>query len=448
VGLLKQSELGSSGQHAGDIKTRVMSWSSDRDTQSVEPVNPFGQYFESSDPYSLDNKLFSARQQAKMAQIRATYESGGYTFHQALDYKSGPNVEIAGRGYKMLSSYDYLGLIGHPQIEQAAITAIRQFGTGSGGVRLLTGTNKLHLNLEEYFAEFKGTEAAATFSSGYNANLSVISLLMDTKDMVLVDNKIHQSTIDGCKLSGVPFRRFEHNDADALEHLLKKYSGTCKVLVISEGMFSMDGDICDLPKLVALKNKYGALLMIDEAHSLGVLGKNGRGVDSHFNIDPREVDIFVGSFSKGVPANGGFIAGSKELVILMQHASTPYIFSAAQNPATVASIFTAIQVMQSEPERFEKLWANYHYFISGLKQLGYCTGITQSPIIPVILGREEAALQFSRKLFDNGILATSVIFPAVPKNEARLRLCVTAAQDKCFLEQCLDVFDRLKLLAE
>jgi glycine C-acetyltransferase len=441
VGFIKQFELGSSGQHTSDFKISQVNGQS---TKGAEPLSPFDQFFETSNSFSLNDRLFSARQLDKMDQIRATYESGVYTFHQALDYKSGPYVEIDNKSFKMLSSYDYMGLIGHPEIENAAISAIRKFGTGSGGVRLLTGTNKLHLTLEKSFAEFKGTEAAATFSSGYNANLSVISLLMDVKDMVLVDSKIHQSTIDGCKLSGVPFRRFKHNDIASLERLLQKYSGTRKVLVISEGMFSMDGDICDLPNLVALKNKYGAILMIDEAHSLGVLGENGRGVDSHFNISPREVDIFVGSFSKGIPANGGFIAGSKELVILIQHASTPYIFSAAQNPATVASIIATIKVMEKEPDRFERLWSNYRYFISGLNELGYNTGFSESPIIPVILGSDESALQFSRKLFDNEILATSVIFPAVPKNEARLRLCVTAAQDKCFLQQCLDVFDRLK----
>jgi 8-amino-7-oxononanoate synthase len=409
-----------------------------------EPGNPFDNFFDDDTHFSKDNKILGARQIKKLAQIRKTYESGVYTFHQALDFKSGPEIEIDGNSYKMLSSYDYMGLIGHPFIENAAIEAILNFGTGSGGVRLLTGTNKLHLELEKTFAKFKGTEASATFSSGYNANLAVISMLMDTKDIVLVDSKIHQSTIDSCKLSGVSYRRFEHNDPNSLEKLLKRYSSTKKVLIITEGMFSMDGDICNLPPIVELKNKYGAFLMIDEAHSLGVLGKNGRGVDSHFNIPPQEVDIFVGSFSKGVPANGGFVAGTKELVILMQHASTPYIFSASQSPSTVASILATIQVMKNEPERFDRLWENTYYFKSELNKMGYNTGVSTSPIIPVILGSDATALGFSRKLFDHGIIATPVIFPAVPKNEARLRLCVTAAQDESFLDDCLEVFKMLK----
>lgn len=267
---------------------------------------------------------------------------------------------------------------------------------------------------------------------------------MDSKDMVLVDSKIHQSTIDACKLSGVPYRRFNHNDPDSLEILLKKYSPKHKVLVISEGMFSMDGDICDLPPIIALKKKYKAFLMLDEAHSLGVLGKNGRGVDSHFNISPREVDIFVGSFSKGVPANGGFIAGTKELVILIQHASTPYIFSASQCPSTVAAIIATIKVMTTEPERFDRLWENTNFFKSELNKMGFDTGVSTSPIIPVILGDDAKALEFSRSLFDNGVLATPVIYPAVPKNEARLRLCITAAQTKSFLEECLTIFNKLK----
>lgn len=409
-----------------------------------EPGNPFDNFFDVNTPFSKDNKILGTRQMNKLEQVRKTYQGGVYTFHQALDFKSGPEIEIDGHSYKMLSSYDYMGLIGHPFIENAAIEAIHNFGTGSGGVRLLTGTNKLHLELEKTFAKFKGTEASATFSSGYNANLAVISILMDTKDIVLVDSKIHQSTIDACKLSGVPFRRFEHNDPNSLEKLLKLYSSTKKVLIITEGMFSMDGDICDLPPIVELKIKYGAFLMIDEAHSLGVLGKNGRGVDSHFDIPPHEVDVFVGSFSKGVPANGGFVAGTKELVILMQHASTPYIFSASQSPATVASILATIQVMKNEPERFDRLWKNTDYFKSELNKMGYNTGVSTSPIIPVILGSDATALGFSRKLFDYGILATPVIFPAVPKNEARLRLCVTAAHDKSFLNSCLEIFNSLK----
>lgn len=409
-----------------------------------EPGNPFDNFFNGDTHFSKGNKILGSRQLKKLDQVRKTYESGVYTFHQALDYKSGPEIKIDGNCYKMLSSYDYMGLIGHPYIEGAAIEAIQHFGTGSGGVRLLTGTNKLHLKLEETFAQFKGTEASATFSSGYNANLAVISILMDTKDIVLVDSKIHQSTIDACKLSGVPYRRFEHNDPDSLEQLLKRYSATKKVLIITEGMFSMDGDICDLPAILKLKNRYGAFLMIDEAHSLGVLGENGRGVDSHFGIPPEEVDIFVGSFSKGVPANGGFIAGAKELVILIQHASTPYIFSAAQSPATAASIIATIHVMETEPERFEQLWDNTNYFKSRLKDLGYNTGVSNSPIVPVILGSDANALHFSRQLFDHGVLATPVIFPAVPQNEARLRLCITAAHTRQFLDECLEIFSLLR----
>jgi len=444
VHFLKQFELSNTGGYKDKHKINPIISASESTKRDPEPGNPFDNFFDTNTHFSKNNNILSARQIKKLEQVRKTYESGVYTYHQALDFKSGPEIEIDGNSYKMLSSYDYMGLIGHPYIENAAIEAIHNFGTGSGGVRLLTGTNKLHLELEKTFAEFKGTEAAATFSSGYNANLAVISILMDTKDMVLVDSKIHQSTIDACKLSGVPYRRFAHNDPNSLEILLKRYSREHKVLVISEGMFSMDGDICDLPPIVSLKNKYGAFLMLDEAHSLGVLGANGRGVDSYFNIPPQEVDIFVGSFSKAVPANGGFIAGTKELIILMQHASTPYIFSASQSPATAASIIATVQVMTTEPDRFDLLWENTRFFRSELNKMGYNTGVSASPIIPVILGSDATALKFSRSLFDNGILATPVIFPAVPKNEARLRLCATAAQDKVFLAECLTVFDKLR----
>lgn len=413
--------------------------------KETEPGNPFDNFFDTNSKFSKGNKLISSRQAKRLEFVRHMHENSFYTFHQALDHKSGPKVEIDGNLYRMLSSYDYMGLIGHPDIENAAINAIRKYGTGSGGVRLLTGTNKLHLELEQSFAKFKGTEAAATYSSGYNANLAVISILMESKDMVLVDSKIHQSTIDACKLSGVPYRRFEHNDPGSLEILLKKYKNSSerKILIVTEGLFSMDGDICNLPPIISLKNKYSAFLMVDEAHSLGVLGKNGRGIDSHFNILPSKVDLYVGSFSKGIPANGGFIAGAKELIILLQHASTPYIFSASQSPATVASILATIEVMENEPERFDKLWRNTDFFISGLKKMGYNTGKSVSPIIPVMLGETDYALEFARKLFDHGILATPVVFPAVPKDEARLRLCITAAQDEDFLQECLDVFQEL-----
>jgi 8-amino-7-oxononanoate synthase len=347
--------------------------------------------------------------------------------------------------YKLISTYDYLGLIGHKKIERSAIRAVREFGTSSGGVRLLTGTNDLHLRLEKELANFIGTEAAMTYSSGYHANLAVLSSVMTPTDIALIDGKIHQSTIDACKLAGVSYRRFEHNNASSLEELLKRYQKLSKrVLIISEGMFSMDGDICNLEELVTLKKKYGAFLMIDEAHSLGVLGEDGRGVASHFGKPASEVDIFTGSLSKGIPASGGYVAASREIVIYLQHSSSPYIFSAALTPAATASARTALNVLKKEPERHERLRVNAEYLRSALQSCGFDTGLSTTPIIPVILGSDQETLKFARRLFDHGILATPVLFPAVAKGQSRLRLCATAAQDRPFLEEVVDVFRKLR----
>ncbi len=411
-------------------------------TSTRRPGHPFGDYFDNNSTRS--SNLLNTRQLQKMKVINWARSKGYYTLQQELSSKSGPFVIIEGLKYKMLSSYDYLGLIGHESIEQAAIEAIHEFGTSSGGVRLLTGTNKLHIELEKELASFKGTESALTFSSGYHANLAVISSLFDSKEMILVDSKIHQSTIDACKLAGVPYRRFAHRNSKSLEDLLKRYSGSRRILVISEGVFSMDGDVCDLRQIVDMKNKYGAILMIDESHSLGVLGKNGRGVDSYFDIAPDEVDIFTGSLSKAIPANGGFVAGSKELIIFLQHDSSTYIFSAAMGPAATAAALASIKIMEAEPERHQILRSNTEYLKSELEELGYDTGLSSSPIIPLMLGQDEYALKFSKKLFEMGILATPVVFPAVPKNQARLRLCVTAAQDKSFLTEIVEVFRELR----
>jgi len=392
---------------------------------------------------NLRKGLLKARQQKRLDKVNWTKEQGYYLYQKALESKSGPLVTIEGKDYKMLSSYDYLGLIGNTTIENAAINAIKMYGTGAGGVRLLTGTNKLHLDLEEKLAAFKGTQSSITFSSGYLANLAVLSSLMDSSDLALVDSKIHQSTIDACKLTGIPHRRYDHNDPNSLEDYLKRFTPKKRVLVISEGMFSMDGDICILKEIVDLKNKYGALLMIDEAHSFGVLGKQGRGVNSHFNISPDEIDIFTGSLSKAIPANGGYVAASNKITSFLQHGSSPYIFSAAMGPASVASVLTALSILETDTERHKKLWGNTLYLRIELQKLGYNTGLSTTPILPIMLGNDEVALNLSKSLYDHGILATPVIFPAVSKNESRLRLCVTAAQERAFLEEIVQVFRKL-----
>jgi 7-keto-8-aminopelargonate synthetase-like enzyme len=353
--------------------------------KSAGPKDPFGDFFKNFPHPAKGNELLNDRQKQRLDLVNETRSNGHYTFQQAFDSKSGPFIFLDGKKYKLLSSYDYLGLIGHREIEKAAVEAVHDFGTSSGGVRLLTGTNKLHLALEKALALFVGAPSALTYSSGYHANLAVISSLLDSNDLALIDSKIHQSTLDACKLSGLPYRRFEHNNHESLEGLLKRKTSAKRVLVISEGMFSMDGDVCNLKEIVELKKKYGAFLMIDEAHSFGVLGKNGRGVASQFNIPAEDIDILTGSLSKAIPASGGFVAGSRELIIFLQHASSPYIFSAALAPAATAAASMALKVLQNEPEKHKKLWENTHYFKTELEQYGYDTAQRTTPIIPVIL---------------------------------------------------------------
>lgn len=387
--------------------------------------------------------MFSPRQEKKINLVEITKEKGLYYFQKALEGKSGSIVEVEGQQFKMISSYDYLGLIGNKDIEEAAKAAIDRYGTGSGGVRLLSGTNTLHIQLEKALADFTGLESVITYTSGYTANLAIISSLFGTKDVVIVDSKIHQSTVDACKLAGVPYRRFEHNNLDSLEKILKLYTRRDKVLIITEGIFSMDGDIADLPGLVSLKEKYGALLMVDEAHSLGAMGKNGRGIASHFGISPRRIDIITASLSKAVPANGGMVAGSQDLITLLQHNSTPFVFSAAMGPSSVAAVLESIKIMEEDNWRVEKLWENTRYFRAEMKQMKYKLGDGHTPVIPVQIGKLQQTLEFAGKLYKNGIIATPVVFPAVAVDEGILRICITAVHTKDYLDEVLAVFRKL-----
>jgi 8-amino-7-oxononanoate synthase len=369
-----------------------------------------------------------------------THRNDFYTFQQALEGRSGPAVRIRGEDFSLISSYDYLGLIGHPRLEHAAISAIQSFGTGTGGVRLLTGTADLHVRLEAELAQFKGTEAAATFSSGYLANIGVISALFGPGDRVLVDSRVHRSVRDGCRLAGATAETFAHNNIASLRELLSQRPSSHRTLIAVDGVYSMDGDICPLPELIALKQEFGAYLMVDEAHSFGVMGTDGRGVDQHFGVGAGDVDIWMGSLSKAIPGNGGFIAGRQDMILYLQHGAAPSMFSAALSPSSVATAHEALQVLKAEPHRLSRLHENARYWRQGLRDLGFDTSASCSPVIPVILGTETAACAFARELFGLGILAVPVIYPAVPRGKARLRLCATAAQDKLFIDRVLGGF--------
>jgi len=367
-----------------------------------------------------------------------------YPYQLPLGGRSGPMVEAEGRQMLMLSSYDYLGLIGDPRIDDAAIDAVRKYGTGTGGVRLLTGTIDLHHQMEKELAAFKGMAHAVTFTSGYLANLAVVSALLAPTDRVLLDSLSHRSLVDACRLAGVTLRRFAHNDPVSLRRELESGSFNGRTLIVADGVFSMDGDICRLPELVALKKEFGCYLMIDEAHASGVLGATGRGTDEHYGVAATEVDIWTGSLAKAIPANGGFIAVSQEIGIYLQHVAAPFIFSAALCPSAVAAVRASLEILKSEPERVARLRQNANFLRSGLRELGYDTGHSQTPVIPVILGDEAATTIFAGRLRDLGIVVTPVIFPAVAQGSARLRICVTAAHTRQHLESALDVFRRLR----
>lgn len=364
-------------------------------------------------------------------ELQACAEADTYIFQKAFDQKSGPTSVVEGRDLQIVSSYDYQGLIGHPYIETAAIEAIRRYGTGTGGVRLLTGTNALHNQLEYTLSQWTGKPMAMTFSSGYLANLTAIAGLFDARDYILADEYIHRSLIDAFRLAGVPFKTFRHNDPSSLEQLLQDSPAKGRrTLIVVEGIYSMDGDICVLDEIVKLKSTYGAFLLLDEAHSFGVLGKTGKGAVEHYGIDPAEVDIITGSLSKTIPSNGGFLAAREEIIHFLKHGGAPFMFSAALSPANAAAAQAALEIMEKESWRLEKLWQNTMFFLEGVKRLPVNIGQSHSPVVPLICGDNASTFALSRNLYDKGYLATAVIYPAVPAQLARLRLCMTAAMSK------------------
>jgi 8-amino-7-oxononanoate synthase len=361
-----------------------------------------------------------------------------YTYQQPFEGKSSPYCTVGGRTCRMLSSYDYLGLIGHFEIEEAVIHAIRKYGTGTGGVRLLTGTTNLHYELEQAVSRFKGTDGCITFSSGYVANLACITALLGPRDRAVLDSRVHRSIRDACRLARVPVQTFAHNDCNALEKILARPSDARRTLIVVEGVYSMDGDICPLPEIVALKEKYSAYLMVDEAHSIGVLGPTGRGVNEHFGLSSDSVEIWMGTLSKALASTGGYVAGSRALIAYLQHASAPFMFSAAAAPATVAAAQAAIEVLEREPERVQRVAANAGFIRRRLETAGIDIGSSTTHVIPVIVGSDENAWRLARELFGRGIVALAVASPAVSRGSARLRLCATASQTEEFLAGALD----------
>jgi len=350
----------------------------------------------------------------------------------------GMKVRVNGREMGMYASYSYLGLVGHPRINEAAKKAVDKYGTGTNGVRMLAGALTLHKELEETIANFKHAEAAVTFSSGYATNLTVISSLMGRGDYVFSDKLNHASIVDGCLMSGAEFRRFRHNDMEHLEGLLKNAPADVAKMVVADAVFSMDGDIIDLPKIVALCRQYKAWLMIDEAHSVGVLGKTGTGIEEHFNLYG-EIDIKMGTLSKTIPSVGGYVATNRDIMTYLSHASRAYMFSAALPPAQAAAANEAFKIILDEHWRIERLNQNTKQFIGGLKSMGFDTLLTETAIVPILCGEDDTAFAMTREAHHHDVFVLPVASPAVPEGLARLRATVTAAHEPSEIERAMDV---------
>jgi glycine C-acetyltransferase len=379
------------------------------------------------------------RVQAFAARLAVAKANDLYFYNQAVqELRGGARVLVGGREMGMYASYSYLGLLGHPRINAAATAALRKYGTGTHGVRSLAGTLTLHDELEATIAEFKHAEAAITFTSGYVTNLTVISALVGRGDYVLSDKLNHASIVDGCLMSGAEFRRFKHNDMGDLEHRLQQVPDGAAKLVIADAVFSMDGDVTDLPIVASLCKRYGAYLMLDEAHSLGVLGRTGHGIEEHFGLE-NVVDIKMGTLSKTIPSVGGYIAGSRDLIDYLRHVSRAYIFSAALAPAQAAAAQEAFKVILEEPERIQRLNYNTGLFIDGLKASGFDTLSTTTAIVPILCGSDDRAYAMTREAQSRDIFVMPVVSPAVPEGLARLRATITAAHDPADIEQAMDV---------
>ena len=380
----------------------------------------------------------SERIRAMNARVSSVKAEDLYFYNQPItELRGGAKVLVNGREMGMFASYSYLGLVGHPRINKAAKAAVDQYGTGTHGVRSLAGSLILHRDLEETIAEFKNAEAAVTYSSGYATNLTVISTMVGRNDYVISDKLNHASIVDGCLMSGAKFLRFRHNDMQALEERLIQAADGAK-LVVADSVFSMDGDIIDFPKMVELCRKYKAWLMIDEVHSLGVLGKTGRGIEEHFGMEGT-IDLKMGTLSKTIPSVGGYVAGKKDLIEFLRHASRAYIFSAALPPPQAAAAKAAFEVILDEPWRIEKLNANSAQFIHGLKERGFDTLYTQTAIVPVICGSDEVAFAMTREAQHQDLFVLPVVSPAVAPGLARLRATVTAAHEHDEIEHAMQV---------
>ncbi|CCJ34461.1 glycine C-acetyltransferase [Caloramator australicus] len=358
---------------------------------------------------------------------------------------TGPKCIINGKEVINLSSNNYLGFANDPRLIEAAIKATEKYGAGAGAVRTIVGTLDIHEELEEKLAKFKKTEGVIVFQSGFNCNMGTVSALMTKEDAILSDELNHASIIDGCRLSGAKILRYKHNDMDDLRKTLKEAyeSGQYKkFMIVTDGVFSMDGDIARLPEIVEIAEEFDAFVYVDDAHASGVLGKNGSGSVSHFGLYGR-VDVQVGTLSKAIGVVGGYVAGSKELIDWLKHRGRPFLFSTAMTPGAAAAALKAIEILSESSELVDRLWDNAKYFKEKLSALGFDLGKSETPITPVIIGDEAKAMQFSDELFKEGLFAQGIAYPTVPRGKARVRNIVTAAHTKDMLDEAVAIYEKV-----
>jgi glycine C-acetyltransferase len=373
-------------------------------------------------------------------QLQQWRAEGTYQRLRILESESAAESRFDGKQVINLASNNYLGLTTHPKLREAATRAVRDFGVGSGAVRTISGTMSLHMQLEERIAAFKQVEACVVFQSGFAANAGTVSAILTPDDHIISDELNHASIIDGCRLSKAKIHVFPHKDVAAAERILAELDAAPgRKLLISDGVFSMDGDIGPLPGLVEAAEKHGAIMMVDDAHASGVLGRNGRGTIDHFGLHGR-VHVQVGTLSKAIGVLGGYVCGSRDLIEFLYHRARPFLFSTSHPPAVAAACLAAFDVLEEEPERIQTLWDNTRYFKMGLTAAGFNTGISETPITPVIVGEAALAHQLSRELFEKGVLATGIGFPTVAKGKARVRTIVTSSHTKEELDRALEVF--------
>jgi glycine C-acetyltransferase len=376
------------------------------------------------------------------SELNELRERGLFRWPRMLEGAQEPLARYDGHEVINLASNNYLGLANHARLKAAARRAIDELGVGSGAVRTIAGNMAIHRELEDELARFKHTEATLLYQSGFTANAGTVAALLGKEDIIVSDELNHASIIDGARLSGAEKKIYPHKDIAAARALLQESRGARRLLLITDGVFSMDGDIAPLPDLVAVAEEFGAIMMVDDAHASGVLGQYGRGTVDHFNLHGR-VHVQVGTLSKAFAGQGGYVAGSRSLVDYLIHRARPLLFSTSHPPSVAASALAAVRLVQEEPELIERLWDNTRFFKKGLTQLGWNTGASETPITPVIVGEERQTMDLSDRLFTAGVFALGIAFPTVPRGKARIRTIVTAGHTRTHLQRALDAFERI-----